>query len=122
MYDLVHARLVLVHVPQRLKALSTMIGALKPGGWLLLEEADPSLQPLACLDGHGQAEALANKLKLAFRAFMAERGVDLSFGRKSPRLLRMPAFWTCKLMSTFLSAVSLSTGSSVRPSSKSASN
>ena len=87
-FDLVHARLVLVHVPQRSEALATMIAALKPGGWLLAEEADPGLQPLACPDGHGAAEELANKLKLAFRALMAERGVDLSFGRQLPRLLR----------------------------------
>ena len=65
-----------------------MIDALKPGGWLLIEEADPGLQPLACPDEHGAAEELANKLKQAFRALMAERGVDLSFGRKLPRLLR----------------------------------
>ena len=45
-FDLVHARLVLVHVPERLNALTTMINALKPGGRLLLEEADPGLQPL----------------------------------------------------------------------------
>jgi len=87
-FDLVHARLVLVHVPRRSEALATMIDALKPGGWLLVEEADPGLQPLACPDGRGAAEELANKLKLAFRALMAERGVDLSFGRKLPRLLR----------------------------------
>jgi SAM-dependent methyltransferase len=87
-FDLVHARLVLVHVPQRSKALATMIDALKPGGWLLVEEADPGLQPLACPDDHGAAEELANKLKKGFRSLMAERGVDLSFGRKLPRLFR----------------------------------
>jgi SAM-dependent methyltransferase len=87
-FDLVHARLVLVHVPQRSKALATMIDALRPGGWLIVEEADPGLQPLACPDDHSAAEELANKLKLAFRALMAERSVDLSFGRKLPRLLR----------------------------------
>src|ERR1039458_7122444 len=43
-FDLVHARLVLVHVPQRAQALAAMVAALKPGGWLLLEEADPGLQ------------------------------------------------------------------------------
>jgi hypothetical protein len=65
-----------------------MIDALKPGGWLLVEEADPGLQPLACPDDHGAAEELANKLKKGFRSLMAERGVDLSFGRKLPRLFR----------------------------------
>jgi SAM-dependent methyltransferase len=43
-FDLVHASLVLVHVPQRAQALAAMVAALKPGGWLLLEEADPGLQ------------------------------------------------------------------------------
>jgi SAM-dependent methyltransferase len=47
-FDLVHARLVLVHVPQRAQALAAMVAALKPGGWLLLEEADPGLQGLVC--------------------------------------------------------------------------
>jgi len=87
-FDLVHARLVLVHVPERLNALMTMINALKPGGWVLLEEADPGLQPLVCPDEYGAEQELANKLKMAFRSLMADRGVDLSFGRKLPRLLR----------------------------------
>ena len=46
--DLVHARLVLMHVADRDAALTAMTGALRPGGWLLAEEADLSLQPLAC--------------------------------------------------------------------------
>ena len=41
LFDLVHARLVLVHVPERRSALLTMISAVRPGGWLFLEEADP---------------------------------------------------------------------------------
>ncbi|HEY0530993.1 MAG TPA: class I SAM-dependent methyltransferase [Actinoplanes sp.] len=32
-FDLVHARLVLVHVPDRARALATMAAALRPGGW-----------------------------------------------------------------------------------------
>jgi SAM-dependent methyltransferase len=88
LFDLVHARLVLVHVPERERALSTMVQAVRPGGWLLLEEADPGLQPLVCPDDFGAEQHLANKLKLAFRALMAERGVNLSFGRTLPRLLR----------------------------------
>jgi SAM-dependent methyltransferase len=88
LFDLVHARLVLVHVPRRAEALSTMIRAVRPGGWLLLEEADPGLQPLVCPDESGDEQRLANKLKLGFRSLMSDRGVDLSFGRTLPRLLR----------------------------------
>jgi SAM-dependent methyltransferase len=88
LFDLVHARLVLVHVAERADALSTMISAVRPGGWLLLEEADPGLQPLVCPDEFGDEQRLANKLKHAFRSLMSERGVDLAFGRTLPRLLR----------------------------------
>jgi SAM-dependent methyltransferase len=87
-FDLVHARLVLVHVPQRDQAIAAMVSALRPGGWLVVEEADPALQPLLCLEGAGPAEQLANRLKVAFRQLMADRGVDLAYGRTLPRLLR----------------------------------
>lgn len=87
-FDLVHARLVLVHVTRREHALHSMIAALKPGGWLLLEEADPGLQPLVCPDESGAEQQLANKIKHGFRELLAERGVDLAYGRKLPRLLR----------------------------------
>ena len=52
-FDLVHARLVLVHVPERDVALANMVAALRPGGVLLVEDADPALQPLSCLGGDG---------------------------------------------------------------------
>lgn len=87
-FDLVHARLVLVHVPARDQALQTLVDALAPGGWLLLEEADPALQPRACPDEQGDAERLANRLRDGFRTLMADRGVDLGFGRTLPRRLR----------------------------------
>ena len=87
-FDLVHARLLLVHVPQRDAALRALVAALRPGGWLLLEEADPALQPLVCPDERDEATALANRLKTGFRELMAARGVDLAFGRQLPRLLR----------------------------------
>ncbi len=87
-FDLVHARRVLVHVPERDAALANMVAALRPGGWLLVEDADPALQPLACLEEPGPAEALANRIRTGFRSLMATRGVDLSYGRTLPRRLR----------------------------------
>jgi SAM-dependent methyltransferase len=88
LFDLVHARLVLVHVPQRERALAAMVSVLRPGGWLVIEEADPALQPLACLDETGPPQQLANRLKVGFRQLMADRGVDLAYGRTLPRRLR----------------------------------
>jgi SAM-dependent methyltransferase len=87
-FDLVHARLVLVHLGDRAAALRVMIDALRPGGWLVLEDADPALQPLACPDERGPAEELANRLRRQVRTLMARRGADLAYGRTLPRLLR----------------------------------
>jgi 2-polyprenyl-3-methyl-5-hydroxy-6-metoxy-1,4-benzoquinol methylase len=84
-FDLVHARLVVMHLAARGAALAAMTGALRPGGWLLLEDADLSLQSLACPDETGPAEQLANKIR---RASVGLRGDNLAFGRTLPRLLR----------------------------------
>ncbi|MFJ1767353.1 methyltransferase domain-containing protein [Amycolatopsis sp. NPDC088138] len=87
-FDLVHARLVLVHLKDRAAAMQVMVDALRPGGWLVIEDGDPALQPLACPDERGPAEALANRLRTRIRTLMAERGADLAYGRTLPRLLR----------------------------------
>ena len=38
-YDLVHARAVLQHIPARDAVLASLARAVKPGGWLVLEDA-----------------------------------------------------------------------------------
>jgi SAM-dependent methyltransferase len=87
-FDLVHARLVLVHVPERDRALATMAATLRPGGVMLVEDADPALQPLSCLEEIGPPQELANRIRRGFRQLLAERGVDLAYGRTLPRRLR----------------------------------
>ncbi|MGW0734686.1 methyltransferase domain-containing protein [Streptomyces sp. NPDC002851] len=87
-FDLVYARLVLAHVTDQERALRSMIRALRPGGRLLVEDTDTALQPLACPDEHGPDERLANRLRNGLRALRAERGTDLAYGRKLPRLVR----------------------------------
>ncbi len=39
-YDLVHARLVLEHLPQRRTVLAKLVEGLRPGGWLVVEDYD----------------------------------------------------------------------------------
>ncbi|MFE9024098.1 methyltransferase domain-containing protein [Streptomyces sp. NPDC007808] len=87
-FDLVHARMVLAHVPDRRRALRAMIDALAPGGRLLIEDTDLALQPLLCPDEHGPAQQLANRLRDGVRSLLADNGSELSFGRGLPRLLR----------------------------------
>jgi hypothetical protein len=54
----------------------------------VVEDADPALQPLTCIDESGPEQALANKLRRDFRSLLASRGADLAFGRTLPRLFR----------------------------------
>ena len=42
-YDLVHARALLVHMPDPERTVARLAAAVRPGGWLLLEEADFSM-------------------------------------------------------------------------------
>ena len=87
-FDLVHARLVLSHVPERAKALRRMVRALRPGGWLIVEDFDSAMQELACVDPVSAEEELANRVRAEFLKLLRQRGVDLEYGRKLPRLLR----------------------------------
>jgi len=77
-FDLIHARLVLVHLPERENVLNRMIAALKPGGWLLTEEFD-SVFAFAAPEHYPQEVGL--KSALSFREIMIARGVDAGFGR-----------------------------------------
>jgi len=87
-FDLVHARLVLVHVPDRTEALRRMVAALRPGGWLLVEDFDVTLMPNACPAAQHPDEHRANRIRAEFVNLLARRGVDLAYGRALPRLLR----------------------------------
>ncbi len=39
-FDLIHARLVLIHIPAREAVLERLVTALRPGGWLVIEDFD----------------------------------------------------------------------------------
>ena len=83
-FDLIHARLVLCWIPERDKALRRMAGALRPGGWLLIEDFDPGLQSAAYIGAYLPDHDNANKLRAGFGALLAQRGADPAYGRKLP--------------------------------------
>jgi SAM-dependent methyltransferase len=87
-FDLVHARLVLTHVAHRSVALWHMAGALRPGGWLVIEDFDVSAQPLACPDAATDDEERANRVRAGFIELLAARDVDMHFGRTLRHRLR----------------------------------
>jgi SAM-dependent methyltransferase len=86
-FDLVHARLVLTDVPRRDDALRRMAGALRPGGWLVVEDFDVSVQPRACPDAATPEEDRANRVREGFIELLVQRGVDLTLGRTLRRRL-----------------------------------
>jgi SAM-dependent methyltransferase len=78
-FDLVHARLVLMHLPEREMALARMISALKPGGWLIDEEYDSSSMPPDPAVSPGE---VLLETQVAMIRLLADGGVDRLFGRR----------------------------------------
>jgi hypothetical protein len=76
-FDLIHARLVLIHVPVREQALQRMVTALKPGGWLVLDDFDLTLLDRSYPTTNADAAALFQKMQTAQDRLMEIRGVDL---------------------------------------------
>jgi ubiquinone/menaquinone biosynthesis C-methylase UbiE len=77
-FDLIHARLVLIHLPEREKVLTRLVSALKPGGWLVDEEFDSvSLLPDPTVS---PGEVILNT-QLAVMGMLKDRGVERRFGR-----------------------------------------
>ncbi|HLZ71467.1 MAG TPA: class I SAM-dependent methyltransferase [Dehalococcoidia bacterium] len=79
-FDLVHTRLVLMHIPEREQILPRLVAALKPGGWLLLEEHD--IFPVTAAAGGPYAEMWG----AVTRALHAAGGLS-DWGRRLPALL-----------------------------------
>jgi SAM-dependent methyltransferase len=87
-FDLVHARLVLLHLPERDRVLAKMARALKPGGWLLIEDFDCTWLPFAP-DGIELADRhLFVKVADAFHEVLEQGGVEISHGRGFHRWFR----------------------------------
>jgi SAM-dependent methyltransferase len=83
--DLVHARFVLIHQTEPRPVLEAMIRLLKPGGWLVVEEADFSLA--SPRTGSREARASFESVKRAIAAMFERRGMDARFGSRVPALL-----------------------------------
>lgn len=91
-YDLVHARALLEHLPTRRDALARMVVALKPGGWLLVEDVDfggPTAGTLARYthSGYPDVTAAHERVLHAVAAVFAAAGADPSFGNRLPGAL-----------------------------------
>jgi SAM-dependent methyltransferase len=81
-YDLVHARTVLVTIPEPEQVLAEMVRLARPGGWVASQEPDIEnafcYPPLPAWD----------RLREIFRASFGRSGADLLIGRRLPELYR----------------------------------
>lgn len=87
-WDLIHARLVLAHLPERVLVLDRLAQALSPGGVLLLEEwvTDP---PPTALDAADRADAdLFNRFQAAQSTVFGLGGVRRTWGRELHAVMR----------------------------------
>lgn len=85
-FDLVHARYVLIHVPDYEIALSKMLAALRPGGWIVLEEPDFSAS--RGIAGEAAQLAAMQHINHAIHLMYESRGMDDALGRKLLPLLQ----------------------------------
>jgi len=78
-FDLVHARLVLLHLPERRAALDRMVRALRPGGLLVLDEFDCGWVPVLAAPGPESAE-LFERAHDTVMGVLAGAGADIRWG------------------------------------------
>jgi SAM-dependent methyltransferase len=86
-FDLIHTRLVLIHVPQREAIIPRLVTALKPGGWLVVEDYDTTLVDRAFPCANADDAKTVQKCFGALRTLMEVRGMDMSWGRSLHRRL-----------------------------------
>lgn len=82
-FDLVSSRLLLEHLPARSEVLSNMIRAVKPGGWVLVEDFDWSTALVV-----DPPSDVHSRVARAIRSTFTRHGYDPHYGRSLPRRLR----------------------------------
>jgi SAM-dependent methyltransferase len=90
-FDLVHARAVLEHIPQREIALERMIAALKAGGWLVVEDVDFGGAMAAAASRYVYPPSFADVTERILRAIeivFAAVGAEASSGPRLPGILQ----------------------------------
>jgi len=77
-FDLVHARMILIHLPERDEVLRRLVGVLRPGGWLVCEEFDSVSAPA---DGVVSPGEVVLKTHGAMQRLSTDNRVERRFGR-----------------------------------------
>src|SRR5215469_13760544 len=85
-YDLAHCRALLLHLPDPRQAVRNIAAAVRPGGWLLIEDAD-YVSLVAADPAHTRAARFDLTVRKLTTFFAASGAVDLFFGRRLPSLV-----------------------------------
>lgn len=85
-YDLVHCRALLCHLPDPARALRVMAAAVRPGGWLLAEDAD-YCSLVAADPAHPLSPRFDTIMPKLLAFIAAGRAFDPFFGRCLPGLV-----------------------------------
>jgi SAM-dependent methyltransferase len=85
-YDLVHCRALLLHLADPPLAVRNMAAAIRPGGWLLVEDAD-YVSLVAADPLHPRAARFDQTVRKLFTFFAASGTFDPFFGRRLPSLV-----------------------------------
>jgi ubiquinone/menaquinone biosynthesis C-methylase UbiE len=75
-FDLIHARLVLQHVPQPQKALARLVAVLKPRGWLVIEEFDGRIIDRAIAAADASEAERFRKMGRVLTSLLDDRGFE----------------------------------------------
>ncbi len=89
-FDLVHSRLLLEHLPARADVLAKLYRAVKPGGWLVIEDSDWTLLRAPAAERYHVPQSawpIEVKVVEAFLALFDRAGVDWNYGRQLPQRL-----------------------------------
>ena len=86
-FDLVHTRLVLTHLPERERVLEKMAKAVKPGGWLLVEEPDFTIESIAPGIDEGLIRSWTHGVRVV-GLVQRQRGMDVTLGQRLFSMVR----------------------------------
>jgi SAM-dependent methyltransferase len=89
-FDLAHERALLVHLPERKRALERMVAAVRPGGWVVAEDPDHGGAMIPALSRYVDPPEHAELWGRVFHgldALFTRVGADPSFGPRLPGAL-----------------------------------
>jgi ubiquinone/menaquinone biosynthesis C-methylase UbiE len=86
LFDLVHARYVMIHIADYRQAFERMLRCVKPGGWVVIEE--PDFEGARVVTGSDEARAAFEHVNNAIERMFTSIGMDYAVGAKLPALFQ----------------------------------